>query len=405
MNPQPDLAGISPPSIELSSLINDTHRQLAELRQKHSLVQVGDRQYMVLKAADVLSMLTDSRTIQIEGTDYVRLNRIPDGAVARLLRDVFLFSNADDHRVKRQIFAKAFAFSAMKAKRAEIRRAADNIVADLPRGEIIDFIGRMAARIPAEMIAGILGLPEGGIRYFSERVYLISRAISPVYPHAEHAKIDAAASELFDYIEAQVLKRLHLPMGDLLSELVMEWSDNPGISLESLIHQIIGIVIGGTDTTRAAFAMLVANLLQHPDQWQALKKDAGLIPGAVAEGLRYNPSVGSIARFTREPVQIDRVTLPPGVMLRLNTISAMRDPDLYDNPDRFDIRRGDHPKLHMVFGLGPHRCIGEMLARIEMEESLGALLAGVDHIELVTVPELIGCGGIRQITPMEVILR
>ena len=129
------------------------------------------------------------------------------------------------------------------------------------------------------------------------------------------------------------------------------------------------------------------------------------MPGAVAEGLRYNPSVGSIARFTREPVQIDRVTLPPGVMLRLNTISAMRDPDLYDNPDRFDIRRGDHPKLHMVFGLGPHRCIGEMLARIEMEESLGALLAGVDHIELVTVPELIGCGGIRQITPMEVILR
>ena len=161
-------------------------------------------------------------------------------------------------------------------------------------------------------------------------------------------------------------------------------------------------MIGATDTTRAAFAMLVALLLKDRDSWDALRADPGLIPGAVAEGLRYEPSVGSIVRYTIAPVDIGGVILPAGCLLRLSTMSAMRDPALHADPDRFDIRRTDHPRLQTVFGLGPHRCIGEMLARLEMEESLAALLAGAPDMELEIAPRMVGFGGIRQITPMEV---
>ena len=83
-------------------------------------------------------------------------------------------------------------------------------------------------------------------------------------------------------------------------------------------------------------------------------------------------------------------------------VSAMRDPALYENPDRFDIRRADGPRLHPVFGLGPHRCIGEMLARLEMAEGLAALIAAAPDITMEVAPRMSGFGGIRQITPMHV---
>ncbi|MEQ9607786.1 MAG: cytochrome P450, partial [Kiloniellaceae bacterium] len=128
--------------------------------------------------------------------------------------------------------------------------------------------------------------------------------------------------------------------------------------------------------------------------------EPGLIPGAAADARRYEPAVGSLARVTTAPVAIGDVTLPAGVVLRVSLLSALRDPDLYADPDRFDIRRSDHPRLHPVFGTGPHRCIGEMLARLEMQEGLAALVSAVDAIEMDEPPRLSGFGGIRRITPM-----
>jgi cytochrome P450 len=389
-------------AVDPATLTDDPHSRFAALRDEHPLIQLGPGQYMVLRAEDVLSMLTDPRTKQVEGDDYVRLNTIPEGATARFLRDFFLFSNGDEHRAKRGLFARAFAFGAMRQARQDVRAVADNIVAQLPRGASFDFVDHMAARVPAEMIASILGLPLSEVPYFSKRVYDLALGVSPIYPLAEHARIDAATADLHAYVEGHLEARLRVPRGDLLSTLVADWKANEVISFDCLIHQILGIVVGGTDTTRAGFAMLVALLLQHPIEWAAVQADPSLIAGAVAEGMRYDPSVGSIARFTTDQIEIGGVVLPPGVMLRVSTMSAMRDPMLYADPERFDVLRTDHPRLHPVFGMGPHRCIGEMLARLEMEEGLAALVAVAPRLRLEVAPRMMGFGGIRQITPMQV---
>ena len=390
------------PTADPQRLLMDPHGEFARLRADHPVVALSEGHYIVLRADDVLAMLTDSSTIQVEGPDYVRFNQIPPGFTARALGDTFVFDNGASHRTKRGLFARSFAHGAIRAKRSEIRRVADGIVAELPRDTSFDFIEWMAARVPAEMIATILGLPSDEIPYFSRCAHEVARALSPCYPHGDHARIEAAAAGLFGYVERHLHARLDEPRGDFLSTLVAEWQEAPAISMESLVNQVIGIVIGATDTTRAAFAMLVALLLERRDAWDALRADPSLIPGAVAEGLRFEPSVASIVRFTIAPVDIGGVVLPAGSMLRVSTMSAMRDPALHAEPDRFDIRRTDHPRLPMVFGLGPHRCIGEMLARLEMEESLAALLAGAPHIEMEVAPRMLGFGGIRQITPMEV---
>lgn len=392
----------TPLRVDPQSLMQNPHAAFAALRQAHPVIQIGDGRFMALRAHDVLALLTDERTKQVDGTDYVRMGQIPDGFTARFLSDVFLFANGDEHRAKRRLFARTFAHGAMRAAQMRIRRVADTIVAELPRRETFDFVDRMSARVPAEMIAAILGLPAVEVPYFAGRVYDIALALTPVYPQARHATIEAAAKDLFEYIEKHLRARMLAPGDDLLSELVRDWQGEQAIPLESLVHQVLGIIIGGSDTTRAGFAMLVALLLQRPDAWAALRQDESLIPGAVSESMRYEPPVGSIARFTIAPVDVGGVGLPAGVLLGVSTLSAMRDPTLYANPDHFDIRRADHARLHPVFGLGPHRCIGEMLARLEMQEGLAALIAGASDIELLAPPKMIGFGGIRQITPMPV---
>ncbi|APX10752.1 cytochrome P450 [Tateyamaria omphalii] len=372
------------------------------MREQTPIVQLGTNQYLVLRAAHVQSLLMDPRTRQIEGRDLVALNRIPQGVMARFIAEIFLFSNGETHRKRRGLFARNFAHRTIRDMRARVRGVADAIAADMPRGHSFDFIDHVAARVPADIIAEILRLPIKDTRHVAELVYVVGQGLTPIHPHDKHATIKKAARELFRYVEGQIRARLTSPRDDLLSSLAADLGAQRDVSFDALVFQVMGLIIGGSDTTRAAFAMLTAMLLERPDDWHALCADHSLIPGAVSEALRFDPSVASIPRVTTFAMDLDTVALPAGSFLRLSTMSAKRDPALYENPETFDIRRDDHPRLHLVYGLGPHRCIGEMLARVEMEESLAAVLKAAPDMELETAPRMVGFGGLRQITPMTV---
>ena len=169
------------------------------------------------------------------------------------------------------------------------------------------------------------------------------------------------------------------------------------------MSQVVTIIIAGSDTTRGAIAVQVALLLQHREQWDAICADPALIPGAVSEALRYEPVVGSIPRFAVEDIEIEGYVVPRKSILSLSTLSAMRDPAQYADPDTFNIRRTDHPRRHLIFGLGVHRCLGEVLARAELEESLAALTERLPRLEIAGHPPYLhGHGGIRRIDGMRV---
>ncbi len=400
--PQTCELALEAPLIDPEWLEEDPHARFASLRNDHAVIRLNDRQYYVLRASDMKPLLKDRRTKQIEGADYVALRQLPEGAMARFFRDILLFSNGKDHRSKRSPFTRAFSHQVILASKGKIDDVARKIVADLPRGESFDFERLMAARVPAEMTAAILGLTVDDAAYFAPRIYDMASALTPVYPIENHERIEASARELFAYVEEEMQRRLSNPSDDLLSGLLADWQETREIDFASLVHQVLAVMLGGSDTTRSAFAMAVSLLLQRPDDWAALSADHTLIPGAILESLRFEPSVANIPRFTVEALEIGNVRVPAGVLLNLSTMSAMRDPDLYSRPDEFVMRRTDHPRLHMVFGHGPHRCIGEMLARLEMEASLAALLEAAPQIELEVIPRMCGFGGIRKISPMMV---
>lgn len=390
------------PVIDPRDLQRDTHARLAALRAQHPLVQISEGQFLVLRADDVLPLLNDPRVRQVGGAEYVALNRVPEGLTAQLLSEFFLFAEAEEHRCKRGLFARAFAHRALEERRPAVRAAAARIVAGLPRGESVDFTAAMAARVPAETIAAILGLPDEDAPHFGALVCEVARAVSPIYPRERHAQIEEATGALYVYVERQLQARLIRPRGDLLSALVSTWRDTPDVSASSLIYQVMGVLIAGSDTTRTALSRAVALLLERPRDWAALREDPSLIPGAVAEALRFDPPVGSVTRIAAEPLEIGGFRLPAGSALRLSLLSALRDPALHHMPDTFDIRRRDNPRLHPAFGHGPHRCLGERLARIELEESIAALVTAAPFSELLLCPRLEGFGGLRRATPMRV---
>lgn len=391
-----------PLTVDPAELMADPHAAFRALRGPHPLIRVGDDRLMLLRAQEVVPLFTDPDTKQVEGSAYAALNNLPDGPTKRFYSDVFLFSNGAAHRTARALFARSFSVGRIQARRKDICAVADRIARDLPRGEPFDFVAQMAARVPAEMIAELLGLDVADTPLFARLVYSLARGFTPIYPHALHDEIEAAVAELHDYVAGQLRRRLERSTGDLLSLTAALWAEDSPVPFTNLVHQVMTMIVAGVDTTRAAFAMMVSLLLQHPDQWRAVREDSGLIPGAVSEALRYEPSVASIIRVPVRPITLCGHAVAPGAFITVNMMAAMRDPQIYADPDRFDIERTDHPRLHMVFGHGPHRCLGEMLARIEMEEALAALIGNAPEVELLEAPRLVGFAGLRQITPMRV---
>lgn len=163
------------------------------------------------------------------------------------------------------------------------------------------------------------------------------------------------------------------------------------------------LIIGGTDTTRVAMASQVALLLQHREQWDAVRADPSLVRDAVAEALGFEPSVGSLGRVTLEAVPLGDAVIPAGRFVSLSILSAIRDEAFHEWSDLFDIRRAVPGRPHAVFNGGAHRCPGEALAWAELEEGLSALLSRFPGLRLAgPAPTVRGHMGIRRIDAMPV---
>jgi cytochrome P450 family 103 len=372
------------------------HRPLAPL------VRREDGVYIAIRAQDVASLATDPRTRQLE-TELVFARGVTEGPLYDFFSNSMLLSNGPLHRRRRAPFARAFALKLITEMRPKIRSIANELIdRHYARGEM-DFIADFAAPIPARVISEILGLPAADIPEFTHHVYNLARSLSSAFSRDDVPALQTSAHELSNYVRKSLAERRSQPRVDFLTACMGAVSAANELSDLETVMQIITLILAGSDTTRGAGTIQTSLLLQHRDQWDAVCKDPALIPGAVLESMRYEPAVGSFARFTLEDVQIDGWIVPRNSVLSLSTLAAMRDPQLYSDPDRFDITRADHPRRHMIFGAGSHRCLGEALAKAELEEQLAALTQRLPQLQLSGDPPVIrGNGGIRSVRNMQV---
>lgn len=389
------------PVVSAEDLSRASLADIDDWRRHTPVLRSNPMRVVALRAEDVIRLISDPRLVQLPGAQYALVSGIPEGQVRNLLEGTMLMTNGPAHQHLRGAFNTTFAHPVVRRKREQVRAVADRIVADLPRDEPFDFLDLCASRLPAEVIATVLGLPVDQSAWFARQVYSLSRCLSVPYEIGAHDDIEAAAEALYHFTAESLDARRAAPRDDLLSMLVTDRSER-ALQPDELIHQVMTIILAGSDTTRAAFNMLVGRLLEQPARWDEVRADRTLIPAAIDESLRLDPPVGSLPRYVTAPVEFGTLTVPPGQVLGLSTLSAMRDENSHESPERFDLHRGHQLRPHPVFGGGAHRCLGEMLARIELEEGLAALMDGVPRIALVEPGGMVGFGGIRRATPLVV---
>lgn len=389
------------PLLKVADLDADPHSMFRRYRAAYPFVRHEAGGYLVLRHADIERLGTDARIAASE-TAHPELFGVTEGALFDLFKEGMLTANGAVHRRRRSPFSRSFAARTMADLRPHIRRSSERLIDSWYADGQVEFVDRFAAELPARVIGDLLGLPRADIPSFTELVYAVTRFISASILPDEIAESEAACQQLRDYVEKTLEDRRRAPRDDFLSDFLRNADAAGELSPLEIISQIVQLIVGGTDTTRVAIVMQLALLLQHREQWDAVCRDPSLIPGAVAEAMRFEPSVASFIRVTAEDIEVGGAVLPARQFVILSTMSAARDEEAYERPDVFDIRRTDQPRLLSAFGAGAHRCIGEALARIELEESLAALAARIPQLRLDEAPAIKGHSGIRRVETMRI---
>ncbi|MCA1536687.1 cytochrome P450 [Bradyrhizobium sp. NBAIM03] len=389
------------PVLTAAELDADPHGMFRRYRAAYPVVRHETGGYFVLRHADIERLSTDARMAASE-TARPELFGVTEGALFDLFKQGMLTANGAVHRRRRSPFSRSFAARTMADLRPHIRRASDELIESWYTDGQVEFVDRFATQLPARVIGDLLGLPRADIPSFTELVYAVTRFLSTSILPDEVPESESACQKLRIYVERTLEDRRRTPRDNFLSDFLAKADAAGELSPLEIVFQIVQLIIGGTDTTRVAVVMQLALLLQHREQWDAVCRDPSLIPDAVAEAMRFEPSVASFSRVTTEDIEVSGAVLPARQFVLLSTMSAARDEEAYERPHVFDIRRTDQPRLLPIFGAGAHRCLGEALARIELEESLAALAARIPQLRLDEAPTIRGHSGIRRIDIMRI---
>jgi cytochrome P450 len=389
-------------TVSTADLHSRAHETFRRYRPITPLLKRDDGIYVAIRARDVERLLTDPHTRQME-TDFAVTRGVTDGPLHTFLRYTMVLSNGTAHRQRRLPLTQAFAQRFIAELRPRVRAIAEELIdARYEAGEM-DLIADFANWLPSRVICHILGVPESDIPEFTRCVYSLSRAFSSTFTKEDVPGMQKSAGELGSYVDDLLMDRRRNPRDDFLTSYTKALDASEKLSHAESVVQMMTILLGGSDTTRSALAIQTSLLLENRDQWDAVCRDPTLSPAAVSECLRYEPSVGSVPRVTLDDIWLDAWLIPRGQIVSLSTLAAMRDPEVYADPDRLDIRRIDLPRRHPVFGGGVHRCLGEALAKVELEEGLAAMAQRLPHLELDGGPIVVSGGsGIRTVQDLRV---
>ncbi|MBP2327279.1 cholest-4-en-3-one 26-monooxygenase [Kibdelosporangium banguiense] len=341
-----------------------------------------------------------TRATDVEGQEFWNVVRHPE--VAAISRDPKVFSSSPstmtsvrlqeseypiitfldppDHTRMRRLTFKAFAPARMAALAGPIRRIAGSLLATAAAKGEFDLADDVALLLPFEVLAELLGVPG------SDRRMVIGWARQTVNlgdPEYDPSVTDAGTDvfrQILDYFMQFARYRAGTPADDLFSVLSAARVKGDRLSPEEIAVFATTLITAGSETTYCSVTGAVLALLEHPDQLAMLRADRSLIPGAVAEMLRWITPVTHFARNVVAGTEIAGQPIVAGERVVMWYTSANRDEAVFADPDRFDITRSPNP--HLTFGGGgPHVCIGNGLAVLELRMFLEAALDLIPRIE------------------------
>jgi cytochrome P450 len=290
--------------------------------------------------------------------------------------DALLGMDAPRHPMYRALVSRAFSRKSLGAWYDEVIPPVINRLVDAFSGRgRADLVSELTGRFPFEVIAMLMGIPPGDHDAFREWTMAVVNAW--MEPEASLA----ANEKIREYFAPILGARRAEPVDDLLSQLVTAQVDGRGLDDEEIDAFIISLFSAGSDTTYYSSSNLFHSLLTHPEQFEAVLADRALIPQAVEESLRWQTGgpLYNLRRVTRD-TQMGGVDIPAGADVILMFASQHRDQDRYTDPDNFDIHRSEGRRG--TFGSGPHTCLGNHLARMEMATALSICMDRLPGLRL-----------------------
>ena len=346
----------------------------------------GEGFWVLSRHADIVAAALDAATFSshrggARDGGGTLIEDLPSGFAAGVLLNMM-----DDprHRSFRRLVTPSVSPRALAAMETELRERTSAILDAVAERGSCDLVADVAAELPLQAIARLLGVPQ------EDRHRLFGWANATLdYDDRQlgetSAKVQTAQAELFQYGSALLAEKRRCPADDILSAAAhgrvpsASGGDEPLSDLEQ--QMLFNLLIAaGSETTRNSIALGFAALVEHPEQWRALREDRALVPRAVEEMLRWASSTPYNRRTATRDVTIGGTTIRAGDKVTLWWASANRDEAVFADPFRFDVRRDPNP--HLTFGHGNHFCLGANLARVEMRLVFEGLLERFDEIAL-----------------------
>jgi cytochrome P450 len=363
----------------------------------------GDRKvFTLLKYSDIQAALIDSTTFS---------NRLYREVFAPVQGENILMMDGAEHRFWRTVAGSIF------LKRQILDDWTSRVfvptierrVQELARGKRSELLADFMLGFPLEIVYHMLGLPTDPkqMAQFSEWALTMVLGGFADFKNPEQTKrlmdnAAVAAQGLFDQLKdiVQLRRRENSQADDLISCLVRSDVDGQRLNDDEITYFVRSLLPAAGETTTRTFSNVIALVMERPGLYEKIRADRSLVPGVIAESLRYDSIIGMIARSCEKDVVIRGVKIPAGASVNLIAMSGNRDEDVFESPDEFDIYRKG--KSSLTFGAGPHMCIGMLLSKLEMNAAFNSLLDHMPNMRFDPQEEYMGITGINFRTPSSI---
>lgn len=368
--------------------LTDPFPLLKQARAEEPIFYNADIGYwIVTRYDDIKAIFQDHETFTAENT-ITPIVPFPD-SVQTMLREgnytpVPVLSNnvPPSHTRIRRLVNKLFLPRRMRYFEPAIRQMVHDAIDSFVERGAVDIVEAMTYELPAQVLFHVLGVPDEDVPQV--KIWADNRIL--LYygrpTEAEQIKRTKYLVPFWHYVVGLVESKLDNPPDDLTGDLIkMRGGDDSILTVNEIASCMITLLVAGHETTTAQINNGLLHFLDQREQWELLCAQPDLIPNAVEEMMRFDPSVNTWRRKVRKATTIARVDIPDGADLLLMLNSANRDASIFPQPDKIDVRR-ENLKEHLALGYGIHYCVGAPLARVEMVAAFEGLTERLPSLRL-----------------------
>jgi cholest-4-en-3-one 26-monooxygenase len=364
------------------------HKVLADIRERGgALVEIDDQltggsYHAVLKRDLADKVCKDPMLFSSERMTAVP-KEMPEEEMA--LQRLMIVNMDPPHHIKyRRIARKAFTPKAVESYEARFREVAKQVIDNVASKGQCEFVSEVAAELPLIAIMELCGIGmEYKKQFFDWTNTMFFTEDEDMSGEESTIAAQAAAMEIYAFAASLAEKHKTEPLTDIVGALLDGEMDEEKLSAEEFQLFFLMLIAAGNESTRSVTAHGMRLLIENPDQLEMLVDDPSLITHAVEEMLRYNPAFVQMRRTVTEDIELEGQQLKENGKLILNWHAINHDPEIFENPEKFDIERfkkmPDLHSQHRAFGNGEHFCIGAHLARLELKVMFEELIPRLRH--------------------------